>query len=192
MEEREELWRDYDYTLANFRHFADIRFRLLTLLPTVSGFAIGVITFDLGAFMASPLPRLLIGILGFVVTLGLVFYDQQNSYLYKTSYEKKRQLEKDLFTQSPDEVETGSGRAFRFLWLFQMWYGRGLALIYGSVLGAWLFPVMCGILWIVDVGEALQIPVPTLASLLAAIGALIMICELQRLDRNISIARIDF
>ncbi|MDN5869526.1 MAG: hypothetical protein L0H73_02205 [Nitrococcus sp.] len=186
MDEREELWRNHDSTLANLRQLAEIRLRLLAVLPTISGLAIGLATFDLAAFKASPLPRLLIGILGFIVTLGVTFYDQHNSQLYIISHQRKRRLEKDLFTGHSGEFEIQWGRTFRFLWLFEMWHGRGLALIYGSVLGAWLFPVACGILWMADAGNAFPLSVPKVAALLAAIGAVIMICELQRLASFIS------
>lgn len=75
----------------------------------------------------------------------------------------------------------------KFLHLFDIWHDRGLALIYGSVLGAWLFPIACGILWLIPNRSFLgTVSVPSLAALLVVVGGFLLILELHRLDRDAS------
>lgn len=72
----------------------------------------------------------------------------------------------------------------KFVHVFDIWHDRGLALIYGSVLGAWLFPIACGILWLIPNRAFLgSVSVPSLAALLAVVGGILLILELHRLDR---------
>src|SRR5688572_16163035 len=72
--EREDLRLDYEQTNELHRWLADIRFKLLALVPVISGTAV--------AFLAeaqqkiSPVTGFALGILGFVITLGIVLYDQ--------------------------------------------------------------------------------------------------------------------
>lgn len=188
MDEHEALWRDYEQTLASFRQLADIRFKLLALLPSISGLAIGVISLNLEAFKSAPLPRMLIGVLGFVVTLGVVFYDQRNSQLYYALMHRAQKLEQSLKTKVWGQFCNRPDPSLRFLRLFSIWHGRGLALIYGSVLGSWLFPVACGALWLARAAEWGWPPgaVPGLSAIIAAVVAAGVIVELQRLNREAS------
>ena len=175
----------YGQLCDSFRQLTDVRFKLLALVPSISGTAIALISKDLDVFREAPLPRTVVAILGFIVTLGIVFYDQRNSQLYNALVRRGRTLERDLgidgaFSQRP-------GRSLKFLHLFDIWHDRGLALIYGSVLGAWLFPIACGILWLIPNRAFLgTVPVPSLAALLAVVGGFLLILELHRLDRDAS------
>lgn len=187
MDKRETDWKDYETTLAGFRHLADIRFHLLAALPAVSGFAIGVTTFNIEAFKAEPGPRLMVGLLGFAITLGLTFYDQRNTQLYNALAGRAKRLEAALGLFEGGQFTSRPGRTRQFGGVIDIWHDRALALIYGSVLGAWLFPVLCGVLWIFNAGPWLRargVAVPALAGVLAAIGAVFFVLELHRLDRG--------
>jgi len=189
-EKLEKKWKDYDSIVASFRQLADIRFKLLALLPSISGLAVGIISFDLEAFKAAPLPRFLIGILGFALTLGLVFYDKRNSEVYSRLAERAKELEEEI---GASQFTKGRDRKLRFFGIFGINHSSGLSLIYGAVLGSWLFPIFCGIFWGANMGQLsfgvptpsailkLSLNVPMQSAILAAIGAMIVFCELQRL-----------
>jgi len=188
--DQETKWKDYDSIVASYRQMADIRFKLLALLPSISGLAVGIISFDLEAFKAAPLPRLLTGILGFALTLGLVFYDKRNSELYFGLAQRAGELEEEI---GATQFTKGRDRKLRFFGIFGVNHSSGLSLIYGAVLGAWLFPIFCGVFWGANMGAfsfsvptpstvlKISLNVPTQAAILASIAAMIMFCELQRL-----------
>lgn len=180
MDQEEKKWKDYESIVASYRQLAEIRFKLLALLPSISGLAVGVISFDLAAFQQTPLPRFLIGLLGFAVTLGLVIYDKRNSELYFGLSRQAEKLEEEIGATQFKNRPAGD---LRFFNLFGINHGPGLSLIYGAVLGAWLFPIFCGIFWGVPTGsrQLLPLSVPVRSAVLAGIGAVIMFCELQRL-----------
>jgi hypothetical protein len=129
-------------------------------------------------------------VLGFVVTLGIVIYDQRNSQIHDETVGRAQFLEDVLkfpsrkgrsghMSQRPDD----NRRLFN---LMNMWHDRGLALIYGAVLGAWIFPIAYAVL---DLWEDLPITVLGLskysaAGLLAALTAAVFFIEFQRLERR--------
>ena len=69
-----------------------------------------------------------------------------------------------------------------FLGLFQIWHDRGLALIYVTVLGAWCFPIGCGLWWVTGWPTLLGWTVPNFAATLSAFLALVFVFELHQLD----------
>jgi hypothetical protein len=128
---------DYEQTLATYRMLADIRFKLLAFIPVVSGIAIVLLTRDLKTVQESPQVALVLGLLGFFVTLGIAFYDQRNSRLHDATVGYARDLEHgrghiNRMRHTP---------RLKFFGIVEIWHDRALALIYGSVLGAWLVPV---------------------------------------------------
>lgn len=170
----------YEQICAAHRQLTDVRFKLLALVPPVSGTAIGLVSTDLAAFEGSPLPRTIIALLGFVVTLGIVFYDLRNSQIYNALFHRGRALEQELnipgpFTQKPP-------KSLRFLFVVQIWHDRALAYIYGAVLGAWIFPIGCGLLWMMTSVQK----VPLIAAIVALIAGIVITLELHRLDRQAS------
>ena len=68
MDRDEKLKLDYEQTVAYYHHLADSRFNSLALVPIVTSAAIGLLSegTQLGSVLA-------IGILGFVVTVGIFF-----------------------------------------------------------------------------------------------------------------------
>lgn len=173
----------YEEICSSFRQLTDVRFKLLALVPAVSGTAIALMSKDLALFAESPLPRTIIALLGFLVTLGLVFYDQRNSQLYNALVKQGRKLEEERHIAGP--FSQRQPRTLKFLGLFTIWHDRGLALIYGTVLGAWMFPLSCGVFWMLKKLDMLTtLPVTTIGTLAALVTGVIFILELHRLDRN--------
>jgi len=139
MAQPETLRTEYEQVNENFRSLADIRFRLVALVPTVGGVA---------AYLLSKLaqndayhPLILgISILGLLATLGVTFYDQRNSELYNALSDRAKALERAL--DLPDgQFSTRPKRSRRLLFV-RVGHDPGLALIYAPVLGAWFFPAV--------------------------------------------------
>lgn len=84
---------EYREVNANFRALAEIRFKLLALVPTVSG--LGIALTDQNTAADSPITALLSG-LGLVVLLGIVAYDQRNSQLYNRLVGHAQFLERQM------------------------------------------------------------------------------------------------
>jgi hypothetical protein len=136
--ELEKLKMEYEQVNTNFRMLADIRFKLLALVPTLGGAAVYVlskIVTDKQVGESEYLVAFLISLIGFAATLGILFYDQRNTELYNALIGRATDLEKLLnFQQRPPRG--------RFLFnRFSMGHDAGLAMIYGPVLGAWFFPI---------------------------------------------------
>jgi hypothetical protein len=123
----------------------EIRFKLLALVPSVAGIAIGV----LSSTSVGRAEEALLATLGFLVTLGIVIYDQRNTQFYNNAHGRVKWLEGELHFESAagdPEDKNGLIRSFapngrRLFGLFQMRHDRGLALIYGGVLGGWVLPL---------------------------------------------------
>src|SRR5689334_21506101 len=135
MEWDERLKLDYEQTVSQFTMLADIRFKLLAFVPTVSGVAVAV--FDKSK---DPEVVLGVGILGFIVTVGIVIYDLRNSQFYDAAVHRAKwlqvllrqpELSKDknlggLFYERPSKI--------KMFGLVTMWHDFALALVYGASL----------------------------------------------------------
>jgi len=91
-QERASLHLDYEQTTELFRMLADIRFKLLAFVPTLTGIAISLLTGD----KLEPGTILVVGILGFFVTLGIILYELRNSLFYDLSISRAARLERIL------------------------------------------------------------------------------------------------
>ncbi|MDQ0000111.1 hypothetical protein [Pseudarthrobacter sulfonivorans] len=112
------------------RLLTDVRFRLLTFVPTVSGLALTILLTQ-PVRDASPLLVFLASVFGFGITLGIRIYDVRNSQLYDDLISRARSLEA-LFG-----VERGPYmRRSRSLWPIE--HDFGLLVVYALVLSAWL------------------------------------------------------
>ena len=137
---------DYEQTLSAWRLLTEIRFKLLALVPTIAGTAIALLsTREIERWEAA-----MLSLLGLFVTLGIVFYDQRNTQLYNRTLGRAEFLEGELvldLPHAPGDKATQGGLVSsrpdeprRLLGRIEMRHDRALALIYGSVLGAWTFP----------------------------------------------------
>ncbi len=95
---------DYEKTLEFVNQLSDIRFKLLALVPIATGSAVGLTDPD-----KYSLPGLFLGILGFFVTLGIIFYDQRNTEIYDKEMKRARLLELRLNIPSTSEGDIAGG-----------------------------------------------------------------------------------
>ena len=174
----EELLKlDYAETLETYRQFVDIRFKILAFIPTLSGIAVALLT----SSEIGKAQTVAISALGFIVSLGIVIYDQRNSQYYEAAISRAQQLEDVLqlpaFSGEAKRGLFGSRESHEEKSFFgvkglRVSHGLGTALIYSPVMGAWVFAGVDGI-W------------PDHAWLAAGIGAVvgvIFLLELLRLD----------
>jgi hypothetical protein len=134
---------DYQETCAGIRALAEIRFKLLALLPAASGAAIAIVPRNMASDEAIAL-----GSFGLAATLGLLVYDQRNTQFYNSLIGRARGLEEKLGFLSFTDVEHGGPYRDRpvdtrkLFGLLPMWHDLGLALVYSSCLAGWSFIVM--------------------------------------------------
>src|SRR5262249_20101975 len=133
---------------------------------------------------------LVVGLLGFLVTLGICFYNQRNSQISNATLFRLQALEKELkmTPQDPGDTPGGvsrerPGRVLKFFGIWTIWHDRGLALIYGSVLGAWLFPIMFAVFDLSGIESLYKLNAQRLAGLVFAVGVVLFSREIHLLDR---------
>jgi quinol monooxygenase YgiN len=137
----ENLRLDYDKTLQQFTMLADIRFKLLAFVPTLAGIAVALLDEKVDSATA-----LAVGVLGLVMTLGILIYEVRNSQLYDAVIHRAKFLESQLnLPLSTPEAKKGGafnerpGRGLKLFGMFSIWHDRGLSLAYGAALGGWAF-----------------------------------------------------
>jgi hypothetical protein len=145
---------DYDHTLDQLRTLTDVRFKLLALVPTVSGAAIGLL-----GRPRSAAELLGVGLLGLCATLGVLLYELRNTQLYDYATRRAKAVERELqlvpafggqgtgglYSERPD-------RSLHILGV-ELGHDRGLALVYGAALGGWSYLVSWGALRALDVSR---------------------------------------
>jgi hypothetical protein len=135
----EDLRTEYEQVNENFRALADIRFKLVALVPPLGGVAAYTLA-RLAERQADNALVLAISIFGFLATLGITFYDQRNSHLYNALADRAKAIEQTLGII--DAQFTGRPKRTRRLLFLRVGHDPGLALIYAPVLGAWFFPAV--------------------------------------------------
>ncbi len=175
---RGELLRlDYDHTLDQLRTLTDVRFKLLALVPTVSGTAIGLL-----GRPRSAAELLGVGLLGLCATLGIVFYELRNTQLYDYAAQRARAVEREL-QLAPALGGQGAGglyserpdRSIHVLG-FELGHDRGLALVYGAALAGWSYLVSWGALRALDVARPRAI-----GGILGVLVGLVVVAVLVRI-----------
>jgi hypothetical protein len=161
MDKDEKLKLDYQQTTNYYHQLADSRFKLLALIPVVTGAAIGLLSTGIPSSVV-----VVIGCLGFVVTLGLLFYNQRNSQIFDAMILRAKMLETLLELESLDDRYRYAGpflsRPDRNLKLFgvvRVWGDRGLALVYGAALGGWAYLISSSLLDFVTVSCPIEITI---------------------------------
>ena len=176
MPSSDALKTEYEQVNENFRTLADIRFKLVALVPSVGGVA---------AYLLSRLAEknpdhglvLAISLLGFLTTLGITFYDLRNSQLYNALIERAKALEESL-----DLLEGQFGtrpKRTRRLLLAPVGHDPGLALIYAPVLGAWFYPLAVSVAALLGTAPDTA---RALGFLLAGAATVLFLEEFLRLD----------
>ena len=191
---------EYEQINENFRSLADVRFKLLALVPTLGGAAVFILA-HLGLEAGKPSPSsysellvvLLVSTFGLLATLGITLYDQRNSELYNALIHRAKYLERQFgWVGAPGALRTlGPGgqfserpKGYRRI-IFKAAHDRALALIYGPLLGAWLFPISYAGGRLSGMNhECVQIGSAALAAIAAA-GCAIWLVELDTRDRDL-------
>lgn len=170
-DERATLRLDYQITVDVFKLLSDIRFRCLVFVTAIIAVANALLPNTVDA-----VNRISLGFVGFLTTLGITVYELRNSQLYEAAIHRAKILEthlkmeraaeqthKDgpfgLFNERPPYVEsaywkgldsevrkTQSNAPLMTFWSVKVKHDQGLALIYGAVLGGWMYLIANGIL----------------------------------------------
>lgn len=163
---RTDLLRlDYDHTLDQLRTLTDVRFKLLALVPTVSGVAIGLL-----GRPRSAAELLAVGLLGLCATLGILVYELRNTQLSDYATQRAKAVERELGLVSAFGAAGPGGlyserpdRSVHVLGV-ELGHDRGLSLVYGAALAGWSYLVSWGALRALDVARP------------RAIGGIIGVC----------------
>jgi hypothetical protein len=194
-----QLEREYAEVNNNFRAFMDIRFKLLALLPPLGGVAVFVLSM-IGLSTSESvvsitdsrcLTVIVIGIFGFIASLAITIYDQRNSELYNALIHRAKYLE-ELFESknSPGalrEREHGGqfqerpGQHRSLFRIVPVGHDIALSLLYGSVLGAWFFPITLSLVHLFSMRSKWSLLVAASVSTCLTVA---FIYELIRQDRN--------
>ena len=95
---------DYQQTIGLLAGISDVRFKLLALVPTLSGAAVAVL-----GRPSSTAELLAVGLIGLIATLGVLLYELRNTQLYDYGLRRAQWLERELGLGSMH----GAGRAGR-------------------------------------------------------------------------------
>jgi hypothetical protein len=148
---------EYGQTTDFLRSLTDVRFKLLTFVPTIAGTAVAL----LGRH-TRPAELLAVGALGLAATFGIVLYELHNTLLYEYALGRAEELEAKLglglYTSRPHYA-----------------HDRPLAIVYAVVVGAWMYLVAWGALAAASVGDA-----QVIGGLVAAAVAIAAAVELDR------------
>lgn len=183
MTEDEKIRLDYERTAQYFFHLADVRFKLLALLPVVSGAALAIIPAHF-----EPLEMLALGVLGFVVTMGVLLYDQRNSQIYNSLIGRLNLIEESLRLPAMRENKQvggafidrpGRDRRRMLLGILPANHGLGLDLIYSASVAAWLFVITRATVLLLGMGSQ---PKAVLLLLLPAALGVVLFLNLRRID----------
>jgi hypothetical protein len=175
----ERLQLDYGQTTDLLRSLTDTRFRLLALVPTISGLAVGLLSRSAGSA-----ELVAVGALGLVATLGIALYELRNTQLYDYALYRSMELEARLGQVSIfDPPLPGGlyrerpGHDLRIFGLATAGHERGLALVYGAAIGGWSYLVAWGLLHASGVGQAQKV-----GGVIGAIVGLLTVIEFLRVD----------
>jgi hypothetical protein len=168
---REERLRlDYGETTDLLRSLTDVRFKLLALVPTLTGTAVAVIG------RPRPAAELLgVGVLGLVATVGVLLYDLRNTQIYDYAVRRAGELESKLglgglFAERPSPTLRPFG-------LPPATYDHALALVYGAALAGWTYLVAWGALHALGIGGARKG-----GAAIGVLAGLLVMLELLRLS----------
>jgi hypothetical protein len=177
MDADDRLRLDYDQTNQLIRTLTDVRFKLLAFVPTIAGTAV--------AFIGRPRPAaelLAVGAIGLLATLGVFFYELRNTQIHDWAVKRASELERRLGLGSAGAGGLYGERPSATMRLFgvvAVSRDRALALVYAAALAAWTYLMVWGGLKALDVGAARKT-----GAVVAVVVALVVILELERIDRR--------
>jgi len=167
---------DYQQTIALLAGLGDVRFKLLALVPTLSGAAVAVL-----GRPSSSAELLAVGAIGLIATLGVLLYELRNTQLYDYGLNRAQMLEKALGFEALDGGGPGglfSDRPDRTLRLFgalPVDRDAGLSLVYSAAIAGWTYLLAWGALHALGLGHARAI-----GGVIGAAAGLLLLLELTR------------
>jgi hypothetical protein len=171
---QEILRFDYDQALQTIRQLADVRFKLLALVPFISGATIVFLSVDPGK--APPHVIFAGSVAGFLITVGVLIYNQRNTQFINVTRARCIELEKRLKLPIKGQFQSHPDSFYLFK-VIPLWADMGLAIIYGTVLAAWLFLIMHTAL-----DPFFRLPVAIVAAPITILAAIGLCYEIVRLD----------
>lgn len=131
---------DYEATVQYFLHLSDVRFKLLGALPALTALAVALLPRNI-----EHLRGLAIAILGLLVTLGIMIYDQRNTQIYDCLVARAKRLEREIQGTPPrvpggpfnDRPPRRAGFDIKGIRLGLLWHDLALAIVYAACLGVW-------------------------------------------------------
>lgn len=177
LDRTERLKLDYGQTTDLLRTLTDVRFKLLALVPTLSGAAIALL-----GHPSSPVQLLTLGFLGLTSTMGILLYELRNSQIYDYAIRRAQEIERALGLVSFGETANGGlfseepDRAFRLLGISTVNRDRGFALVYSAALAGWSYLAAWGALRALNIGSARPI-----GAVIAVAVGVILLAELTRI-----------
>jgi hypothetical protein len=136
----DELLRlEYEYASRLLGTLTEIRFKLLALVPTLSGAVVAFVSAG-----SSGVELLAIGGLGLAATSGVLTYELRNGELRRRATERVNRLETQLFPNGP--LVGALGRTPKLFGLIPATHRLGVGLVYGAALGGWVYLVVWGAL----------------------------------------------
>lgn len=170
MADDERLRLEYDRAVAVFRDLTDVRFKLLALVPTLSGTAVGLLRAG-----QSAVTLLAVGILGLAATIGILVYELRNSEIRRAAGGRLGAVEREVIGRQL--IENRAKSAARLFGVIPLEQSIGLALVYGAALAGWGYLVSWGALAAVDAGHSREIGV-----VVGAVWGCLVLYEVLRLD----------
>jgi hypothetical protein len=169
---------DYDETTRVVHALAEIRFKLLAFVPTISGASVAVLSRP-----TTSAERLAVGLIGLVATLGVFMYELRNTQLHDAALARAKALEERLGFVSLRGDATGGpyserpARSMRLGGALTIWHDRALSLVYAAALAGWSYLVAWGGLRLVHAAHAQK-----WAAGIAVLAGAAVVIEVQRLD----------
>jgi hypothetical protein len=137
--EKDELLRlEYESASRRFEQLTEIRFKLLALVPSLTGAVVALISPG-----RSGVELLAIGGLGLAATAGVLAYELRSGELCRRAKDRVNHLESVLFSGGP---LVGEGRSPKLFGLVSASHELGVGLVYGAALGGWVYLVVWGAL----------------------------------------------
>jgi hypothetical protein len=138
-DENELLRLEYEYASRLLGSLTEIRFKLLALVPTLSGAVVALMSSG-----RSGVELLAIGGLGLAATSGVLTYELRNGELRRRATERVSRLETELFPHGP--LVGNPGRTPKLFGVVPATHRLGVGLVYGAALGGWVYLVVWGAL----------------------------------------------
>jgi hypothetical protein len=167
---------DYQQTIGLLAGIGDVRFKLLALVPTLSGAAVAVL-----GRPSSSAELLAVGAIGLIATVGVLLYELRNTQLYDYGLRRVQRLEIELGFESVHGSGAGGlftdrpGRTLRLFGVLPVDRDAGLSLVYSAAIAGWIYLCAWGALHALGLGHARAI-----GGVVAAGAGLLLLLELTR------------